>query len=102
MLFKEEKPITDSEEYVYPKIKKVSINIESNPNAVYSQPMVKSKLFAEARKVFLNHVTDTVSITDFYKDKFAMVIDLRTFPDDDVSGNGRRIINTQKRGLPYK
>ena len=55
-----------------------------------------SRLFAEARKVFLNHVTDTLQITDFFsKDKFALVIDLRTFPDNDVSGNGRRILNTQ-------
>ena len=95
MLFKK-KTLTDSEEYVYPKIKRVVVTIEGNPNSVYSQGLTKAKLFEEARKVFLNHVTDTLSLTDlFSKDKFALVIDLRTFPDDDVSGDGRKILNTQ-------
>ena len=95
MLFKK-KTLTDSEEYVYPKIKRVDVTIEGNPNSVYSQGLVKSKLFEEARNVFLNYETDTLTLTDFFaKDKFALVIDLRTYPDNDVSGNGRKILNTQ-------
>ena len=95
MLFRK-KTLTDSEEYVYPKIKRVDVTIEGNPNSVYSQGLVKSKLFEEARKVFLNHETDTLTFTDFFaKDKFALVIDLRTYPDNDVSGDGRKILNTQ-------
>ena len=90
------KTLPDSEEYVYPKIKRVDVTIEGNPNSVYSQGLVKSKLFEEARKVFLNYETDTLSLTDFFaKDKFALVIDLRTYPDNDVSGDGRKILNTQ-------
>ena len=88
--------LTDSEEYVYPKIKKVEVLIEGNPNSVYSAGLTKSKLFEEARKVFLNYETDTLTLTDFFtKDKFALVIDLRTIPDNDVSGDGRKILNTQ-------
>ena len=95
MLFRK-KTLTDSEEYVYPKIKRVDVTIEGNPNSVYSQGSVKSKLFEEARKVFLNYETDTLTLTDFFaKDKFALVIDLRTFPDNSVSGDGRKILNTQ-------
>ena len=88
--------LTDSEEYVYPKIKRVDVTIEGNPNSVYSQGLVKSKLFEEARKVFLNYETETLTLIDFFaKDKFALVIDLRTYPDNDVSGDGRMILNTQ-------
>ena len=95
MLFRK-KTLTDSEEYVYPKIKRVDVTIEGNPNSVYSQGLTKSKLFEEARKVFLNYETDTLTFTDFFaKDKFALVIDLRTFPDNDVSGDRRKILNTQ-------
>ena len=95
MLFRK-KTLTDSEEYVYPKIKRVDVTIEGNPNSVYSQGLTKSKLFEEARKVFLNCETDTLTFTDFFaKDKFALVIDLRTYPDNDVSGDGRKILNTQ-------
>ena len=95
MLFRKS-ALTDSEEYVYPGIKRVDVVIEGNPNAVYSQGLVKSKLFEEARKVFLNYETDTLALTDFFaKDKFALVIDLRTYPDNNVSGDGRKILNTQ-------
>ena len=95
MLFRK-KALTDSEEYVYTGIKNVDVIIESNPNSVYSNGLVKSKLFEEAREVFLNYETDTLAPTDFFtKDKFALVIDLRTYPDNDVSGDGRKILNTQ-------
>ena len=95
MLFRK-KTLTDSEEFVFPKIKRVDVTIEGNPNSVYSQGLVKPKLFEEARMVFLNYETDTLTLTDFFaKDKFALVIDLRTYPDNDVSGDGRKILNTQ-------
>ena len=95
MLFRKT-ALTDSEEYVFPGIKRVDVTIEGNPNAVYSMGLVKSKLFEEARKVFLDYETDTLALTDFFtKDKFALVIDLRTYPDNNVSGDGRKILNTQ-------
>ena len=95
MLFRK-KTLTDSEEYVYPGIKRVDVTIEGNPNSVYSQGLTKQKLFEEARKVFLNYETDTLTLTDFFaKNKFALVIDLRTYPDNDVSGDGRKVLNTQ-------
>lgn len=95
MLFKK-KTLTDSEEYVFPSIKKVDVTIEGIPNSVYSQGLGMSRLFIEARKVFLNRNTDTLSITDFFsKDKFALAIDFRTFADNNVSGNGRKVLNAQ-------
>ena len=95
MLFRK-KVLTDSEEYVYPGIKRVDMLIEGNPNAVYSMGLVKSKLFEKARKVFLNYETDTLALTGFFtNDKFVLVIDLRTYPDNNVSGDGRKILNTQ-------
>ena len=40
--------------------------------------------------------TMTLQFGDFYgKSKFALVIDLRSFNDNDVAGNGRKIISTQ-------
>ena len=88
--------LTDSEEYVFPNIKRVDVTIEGIPNSIYSQGLGLSRLFSEAREVFLNHETDTLSITDFFsKDKFALVIDLRTFPDNLVSGNGRKVSNSK-------
>ena len=96
VMFFRKKTLTDSEEYVYPGIKRVDVTIKGNPNSIYGQGLTKPKLFEEARKVFLNYETDTLSLTDFFaKDKFALVIDLRTYPDNDVSGDGRKVLNTQ-------
>ena len=94
MLFKK-KTVTDSEEYVFPSIKSVKVTIEGIPNSVYSQGLNMSRLFIEARKVLLNNDTDTLSITDFFNNKFALAVDLRTFNDNNFSGNGRKILNTQ-------
>lgn len=96
MLFKK-KTVTDSEEYVFPSITSVKVTIEGIPNSVYSQELNLSRLFIEARKVFLDYHIDTMPITKFFNDnKFALAIDLRTFNDNNVSGNGRKILNTHR------
>ena len=96
VMFFRKNTLTDSEEYVFPNIKRVDVTIEGIPNSIYSQGLGLSRLFSEARKVFLNYETDTLPITDFFsKDKFALVIDLRTFPDNLDSGNGRKISNSK-------
>ena len=58
--------------------------------------MDKSKFYHEAKGVFLNEKYGAMKFSKFYaKDKFALVIDLRAFNDNDVAWNGRRIVNTQ-------
>lgn len=95
MLFKK-KTLTDSEEYAFPSITNVKVTIERIPNSVYSQGLNMSRLFIEAKKVFLNRKRDTLPITEFFSDnKFALTIDLRTFNDNNVSNNGTKILNTQ-------
>ena len=36
-----------------------------------------------------------MTVERFFKDKFALVIDLRTHPDNEKTGQGRRLISTQ-------
>jgi hypothetical protein len=45
---------TSSEEYVYPNIDKVKITIKGVPNSVYSQGIPKTRLFEEAKRVFVD------------------------------------------------
>ena len=96
LLFKKQSAVTDSEEFVCPPIKKVKVSYEGNPNAVYSGGLERSEFFAEAQKVFLNDELGTVTMENYYSNKFALVVDLRTFPDNNVVGTGIRILNTQK------
>lgn len=66
VMFFKKGTLADSEECVFPKITRVDVTIDGFPNAVYSQGLRVSRLFAEARYVFFNHDTDTLSITDFF------------------------------------
>jgi hypothetical protein len=90
---------TDSEEYLYPNIDKVRITIEGVPNSVFSQGIPNSRFFEEAKRFFCpmsekSMANENMSISKFYKDGFALVIDLRS-TQDDTTGGGKNIVNTQ-------
>ena len=40
-------------------------------------------------------VNDSVKGADFYTDKFALWIDLRTYPDNEIHGSGFELNNTR-------
>jgi hypothetical protein len=73
---------TDSEQYLYPNLEKVRLTIEGVPNSVFSQGLPKSRFFEEAKRFFCpmcekSMADEFMSIDKFYKDGFALVIDLR-------------------------
>ncbi|CAB3995044.1 Hypothetical predicted protein [Paramuricea clavata] len=90
---------TDSEEYTYPNIDKVNLTIEGVPNAVFSQGLPKSRFFEEAKRFFCpmcekSMADEFMSISRFFSTGFALVVDLRS-TQDDTTGGGRKIVNTQ-------
>ncbi|CAB4010657.1 Hypothetical predicted protein [Paramuricea clavata] len=90
---------TDSEEYIYPNIDKVNLTIEGVPNAVFSQGLPKNRFFEEAKRFFCpmcekSMADEFMSISKFFSNGFALAIDLRS-TQDDTTGGGRRIVNTQ-------
>ena len=90
---------TDSEQYLYPNLEKVRLTIEDVPNSVFSQGLPKSRLFEEAKRFFCpmcekSMADEFMAIDKFYKDGFALVIDLRS-TQDDTTGGGKKIVNTQ-------
>ena len=92
------KTVTDSKQFVYPDITFVKISVEGVPNSIYSQGFPKRRFFKEAFRLFHCGYADCesmMSIEKFYKDSFALCIDLRTFQDNFVYGNGKKIVNTQ-------
>ncbi|CAB4004522.1 Hypothetical predicted protein [Paramuricea clavata] len=89
----------DSEEYIYPNIDKVNLTIEGVPNAVFSQGLHKNRFFEEAKRFFCpmckkSMADEFMSISRFFSDGFALVVDLRS-TQDDTTGGGRKIVNTQ-------
>ncbi|CAB3994701.1 Hypothetical predicted protein [Paramuricea clavata] len=90
---------TDSEEYIYPNIDKVNLTIEGVPNAVFSQGLHKNRFFEEAKRFFCpmcekSMADEFMSISKFFTNGFALVIDLRS-TQDDTTGGGKKIVNTQ-------
>ena len=76
----------DSEAFVNPNITSCDIMINGLPSKRYGKGMLNTD--------FWNSVTgryglnDYIRNYDFYKDKFALWIDLRTHPDDTIHGSG--------------
>ena len=89
-------PLTDSEEFVYPNITDVRVSIDGVPNVIYSQGLKLNRFYEEAKRFFeLNGVMEPfMSVDKFFKDKFALVIDLRT-NEDIKTGHGKKIVNSQ-------
>ncbi len=87
----------DSEEIVFPNIKRVDVTIDARPNAVYSNGIGIDDLYREARRIF--HVKDTnMTETKFDNNKFALVVDLRCVDDNDAMGAGYNV-NNRKAGV---
>ena len=91
------KPVAkDSENCPFPNITRISVTVEGNSNDIYSDGLMKRKMYDKARRYFgSKDVKDNVSCREYYTNKFAMVIDFRTVDDDTVVGSGRRLMGTQ-------
>ena len=92
---------TDSEEFYNAEVEKVKVTIEGNPNSVYSQGLVRSEVYDEAKRFFGRKATttdasdDNLSKLEFLKNKYALVIDLRTVDDENTVHSGGKLIGTQ-------
>ena len=89
--------VTDSEECLYPNITEVKITIEGVPNQVYSQGIKKSRFYDKAMRLFSSKDEKDQFMTPekFYKDKFALVINLRSTEEVNKTGHGKKIVHTQ-------
>ena len=97
MLF-QEKDETDPEKFINPNrcITSAKITIEGVPNMIYSQGLPKKRIFEEAQRLFEYDMNDPqIKITDFYDDKYALWIHLRTTSDKNSTGDVKRLKQTQ-------
>ena len=82
----------DSEKFVNPNITSIDINVDGMPNRIYSKGMKPSDFWDSVMKRFGK---EGVKLNDFYVDKFALWIDLRTHPDNSIHGGGMALNNTR-------
>ena len=86
----------DSEKFVNPSITSVNINVDGMPNKLYSKGMIPTDFWQSIVKRF--GLQNSITQKEFYGDKFALWIDLRTSPDNDIHGNGL-LLNSTKDGV---
>ena len=94
-LFTEESSVgkRDSEDFINPKITSVNFKIDGVPNKLFSNGLLPSDFWQSLNNRF--NTKDTLKESDFYADKFALWIDLRSHPDNDIHGLGLFLKNTQ-------
>ena len=85
----------DNEKYENPGVKSIRLDYEGDSNVIYQNGLKEPELYNEARRVFGKGELSTITKADFYKDKFAIVLDLRTHEDNQIVGSG--VSNTISR-----
>ena len=95
VLFKE-KGEEDPETFANANIEEVRISKEGSPNILLTKGLQKDQIYCEAKRFFgSKNENDNFPQAEFYKDKYALVIDMRNVPLDNVVESGRKLIGTQ-------
>ena len=84
----------DSEKFVNPDIKSISINVDGIPNRLFSKGMVPS----DALETITKRMGRSGSLKEkelYTGNKYALWIDLRTYPDNDIHGGSLTLNNTR-------
>ena len=84
----------DSEKFVNPDIKSISINVDGIPNRLFSKGMAPSDAWETIKKRMGR--SGSLKEKEFYTgNKYALWIDLRTYPDKDIHRGGLNLNNTR-------
>ena len=87
----------DSEEYIFPDLKKVLLTINGSPNMLYNNSIESEDAWRQVSCFFMKekHKPQHMTPQKFYaKDKFGLLIDLRSMASQEMHGSGTRLVNT--------
>ena len=89
----------DSENYFNPDITNVDVTVSGVPGRVYNKGIKGKKMWNEITRHFNPSPNSDLSNMTLAKyltaNKFGLWIDLRSFTDTTMHGNGQRLVNTQ-------
>ena len=97
LLFRK-KGSTDSEEFCNAEAENVKVMIEGNPNSVYSEGMSRLQVYEEAVRFFGSQKdknNDNLDKISFLKNKYCIVVDMRTVEEENVVHSGRYLKGVQ-------
>ena len=87
----------DSEKYIFPDLKKISVTINGSPNMLYNNGIETGDIWAEASRFFMKekYKPQHMTLEKFYTDnKFGLLVDLRSMASQEMHGSGTRLVNT--------
>ena len=87
----------DSEKYIFPDLKKISVTINGSPNMLYNNGIETRDIWREVSRFFMKeeHKPQHMTMQKFYaKKKFGLLIDLRSMESQKMHGSGTRIVNS--------
>ena len=87
----------DSEEYIFPDLKKVLVTINSSPNMLYNNGIESEDAWRQVSHFFMKekHKPQHMTLKKFYAEvKFGLLIDLRSMASQKMHGSGTRLVNT--------
>ena len=87
----------DSEEYIFPDLKKVLVTINGSPNMLYNNGIESEDAWRQVTRFFMKekHKPQHMTLKKFYaENKFGLLIDLRSMASQEMHGSGTRLVNT--------
>ena len=87
----------DSEKFIFPDIKKISVTINGSPNMLDNNGIESRDIWREVSRYFMKekHKPQYMNMQKFYTDnKFGLLIDLRYMGSQEIHGSGTRLVNT--------
>ena len=87
----------DSEKYIFPDLKKISVTINGSPNMLYNNGIESRDIWSEVSRFFMKekYKPQHMTMEKFYtKNKFGFLIDLRSMASQEMHGSGTRLVNT--------
>ena len=87
----------DSEKYIFPDLKKISVTINGSPNMLYNNGIESRDIWSEVSRFFMKEKYKPQHMTlekFFTKNKFGLLIDLRSMASQEMHGSGTRLVNT--------
>ena len=87
----------DSEKYIFPDLKKISVTVNGSPNMLYNNGIESQDIWSEVSRFFMKekYKPQHMTLEKFYtKNKFGLLINLRSMASQEMHGRGTRLVNT--------
>ena len=87
----------DSEKYIFPDLKKISVTINGSPNMLYNNGIESKDIWSEVSRFFMKekYKPQHMTLEKFYtKNKFGILIDMRSMSSQEMHGSGTRLVNS--------